>query len=405
MLESREGVATHRDTMPIGDFYKKLIRNKYRNVCELKPELSDSIVFCESIKTDAKFTATVKHPNQLHFTTKEDSNGVYELEIESGNFQTFEQLLTQNPAVVTGKDFVNNVISQMADLLVRLHSEQVYQVCMAPQCVFARKNDNKAMLFYHGSFFGNASVVRAIYEGFESYVAPEVLEGATPDERSDVFAFGKFIERMLADTSPDYVFRKVLSKATAADPLQRYASIDDMTADLKNKKGLKSTAIAAAAALLIALLAIGGYFTMLPDPVIVEFVDNNGGEYEDPFQMQQQHFEDPLIDDADSAETYPEDITADEALTLEAQRLFRRQFTREADQVLSKIYSREKMNSSEQAFIASSNSLMNDLMKKRDELADKAGLEPEDAVKISNEIINSIRDEKQKELKSFGVQK
>jgi hypothetical protein len=85
--------------------------------------------------------------------------------------------------------------------------------------------------------------------------------------------------------------------------------------------------------------------------------------------------------------------------------LFRRQFTREAERVLSKIYSREKMNSSEQTFISSSTSLMDELMQKRDELADQAGLTPEEASKIAGDIVNKIRTEKQKMLKSYGVQK
>jgi len=88
MLENREGVATHKESLPMGTFYKKLIDKKYRNVLELSSELTDSIVFCEALKADAKFTDTLHAEGQLHFTPKEDSNGIYELELEQGSYQT-----------------------------------------------------------------------------------------------------------------------------------------------------------------------------------------------------------------------------------------------------------------------------------------------------------------------------
>ena len=84
MLDSREGVATHHEDLPIGTFYKKLIEKKYRYVVEIRPELVDCIVFCEALKADAILTDTLVHPAQLHFKIKEDSSGIYEIELDSG---------------------------------------------------------------------------------------------------------------------------------------------------------------------------------------------------------------------------------------------------------------------------------------------------------------------------------
>ena len=62
------------------------------------------------------------------------------------------------------------------------------------------------------------------------------------------------------------------------------------------------------------------------------------------------------------------------------------------------------MNSSEQAFINSGNAMMDELYRKRDELATQSGMPAEKANEIATEIINKLREEKQKNLKSFGYQ-
>jgi len=82
MLNSQDGAATHREQLPFGVFYKKLIGRKYRNVLELKPELADSMVFCEALKNEQRITSAMTNRQQLHYELHEDSGGVYELEIE-----------------------------------------------------------------------------------------------------------------------------------------------------------------------------------------------------------------------------------------------------------------------------------------------------------------------------------
>ena len=217
-LEMIDGITLNREETNLGTFYKKLIDKKYRNVISLKQELTDNVVFCESLKANAAMAGQLKHPNLLQFKLNEEEGGVHEIELEQGNYQTFHQLLTINPAVVATKDYIDNVVKQTASMLRQLHEHNVYQCCLAPQWLFARKSDNMPMLLLQGSFFTGLSNQRELYEGFEEYMAPEVILGDAPDERSDVYALGKFIQRLYADGSLPFEYKTVVASAIDADP-------------------------------------------------------------------------------------------------------------------------------------------------------------------------------------------
>lgn len=404
MLDTREGIATNKEELPFGTFYRKRIDNKYRHVVALRPELTDSIVFCEALKADVAMSSVVKHPNQIKFTFNEDKANGYEIELELGNYLTFHQLLTQNPAVVASKDYINRVVEQMGGLLKQLHEHGVYQCCLAPQQVFVRKGDNMPLLLCHGSFYKGLKDQKALYAGFEEFVAPEVLNGETPDERSDVYALGKFIEQLHEDSSMAFEYKRTVATATASEPEKRYATIDQMLEAINSKRSMLHTAISIVAAFGIALLAIFLYLDMMPEPVDVEFVKPAVEEkMGDPYESGMTPAELGL-DPNDSTYMTDEDKAEQVNLEAEVERIFRRQFAREAERVLSLIYSKDNMNSSEQAFINGNNTQMEELLRKRDDLANQSGLELEKANKIANEIIDKIRVEKRRQLKSLGYQ-
>ena len=401
MLEKRDGVAMHHEEMPLGTFYKKLIDKKYRNVVGLRPDLSDSMLFCDGLRKDAEFTDGFHYNNQLHFSILSDSNGIYELELEKGNYTSFMQVLGSNPALVARGGYIEEVFAQLAKLLDQLHERNVFACCLAPQTIFARKSDNMPLLLLHGSFFKDK---KTLFKGFEEFVAPEVLDDAEPDERSDVYALGKFIQWALKDVGIPYEYKKALDKATSADPLERQSTPDDLLNAIKRRSSLKRTVLVFAATLVVALVLAGIYFEAVPEPVDVEFVNPTGTHDEDPFDDAE------LIDEELSGGSNDTTVMTDEerqemaALQAKNEEIFKRQFTREAERVLSKIYSADNMNSSQQAFIATSNTLMDDLMKRRDELAGKSGLPADKANHIASQIIGSIRDQKQKQLKTYGAQ-
>ena len=272
ILNAQEAMLPKREKLPLGNFYRKQIDGKYRFVVELKDALTDSIAFCEAVKKDAQWSLRQRVKHQLHFESHEDSGGLYELELESGNWQTLSQLLFASPAVVAQKSFTDQVVGGLMDYTEKLHAEGVYQLCFAPSNIFFRKGDNTPVLLTHGSFYLTMGNQRDLYGDCERFVAPEVLEHGAVDERSDVYALGKLIEYLFEQGSMPFEYKPVVKKAIAADPAQRYKSIDDMRSALSQRRSTIRGGIAVGSAIIIALLCFWGYVEMMPSAESIEFV-------------------------------------------------------------------------------------------------------------------------------------
>ena len=102
-------------------------------------------------------------------------------------------------------------------------------------------------------------------------------------------------------------------------------------------------------------------------------------------------------------------ITEEEKRTLDdymkkAEDIFRKQFTKEADKILSKVLNDSKMSDSEKEFMTSNNAMRDELMQLQTELAEQAGISDDRAGRISTEVLNQLYIEKQKKLRKYNFQ-
>ena len=421
MLNAQEGMAPRREKLPFGDFYRKQIDGKYRFVVELKSSLTDSIVFCEALKKEEQWSLKHRAKQQLHFELHEDSSGViYEMGLEPGNYQTLSQLFFDNPAVVAQKGFVDQIVGSLAEYASKLHSEGVYHLCFAPQNIFLRKGDLMPLLLCHGSFYSGLNDLDALYKDVEGFVAPEVLSHGTIDERSDVYSLGKFIDYLYTSSGRPFELKGVVKKATAVDPADRYASVEDLYSAMRHRHTLRRTSILGIAALAVALIVLGLFFEMLPNTEPVEFVK----PVEEPIEesLLDEGF-DPLTElgpDADSAtiaraiqdymmnDSDKVDAKKMREFEAKAEQIFRKQYTKAADAILSKIYNNERMNNNEKNFKAVSEEVMKELVEKQRELAVNSSLNDATAQRIASEIIDQLTEKKKAELEkkpNYGFQK
>ena len=273
MLNAQESLSSKREKLPLGDFYRKQIDGKYRFVVELNFMLTDSIVFCEALKKDAQWSLHQRTKHQLRFEAHEDSGGLYEIELEPGNWQTLSQMLFANPAVVAQKGFADQVVCELMDYAEKLHADGVYHLCFAPSNIFFRKGDNMPALLTHGSFYLSLGNQRDLYGDCERFVAPEVLERGTVDERSDVYSIGKLIEYLFEQGSMPFEYKPVVKKAIAADPDQRYKSIADMRSALVQRRNTIKGSMVVVSAIVIALFCFWIYVEMMPSAERIEFIE------------------------------------------------------------------------------------------------------------------------------------
>ena len=406
LLAARNEGKKHPVMQPIGGFYREQVDGKWRCVVDIRPELNQNIAFSKALQAECEKNATLVDKHQIHFTAvKNDAGDVERLELELGNYQTFEQLLMDNPAIVAEKGFMDTVLESLVEATSYLHSQQLRHVCYSPKTVFVRKGDSMALLLSHGSFYQAMSDLNEFYGDDVKYVAPEVLNGGTVDDRCDVYGIGKFMLSLYDQSDLPLEYRSALKKAASESPEDRFNTPDDLLKAIQKRRASFKSLITLLGVLIAVLVCVGMYFEYFPETQPVEFVN--------PVPRQPT---DDLIDDGfDPAElgvtSDGDSLVVDEATQRDyqakAEEIFRKKYEKEADRILSKIYNKDYMSNSEKQFMSESESTIQELMKSQSKLGDEAGLTPERSQLIATEIIERITNQKKKELggtNSRGIQ-
>ena len=396
LIAARSDGRLNKAQLPIGLYYRQQIDGKYRGRVDIRPELHRSIVFSEALKTECSRNATLTHQSQLHFQPVGDEGDIAQLEVEQGVYLSFEQLLSEQPAIVAEKDFIDNLLQSLVDAATYLHGQGVRHVCFSPRTVFLRKGDNAVKLFTHGSFYMALSDLEDFYGDDVRYVAPEVLAHGAVDERCDVYSIGRFMEAVYEHAPMPVEYRRVVSRAVSEKPEDRYPSPADMLKAMQQRRATKRSAMMFAVACVVALLCLALYFDMVPETSQVEFVK----------PVPRQPIDDLLDNgvtlaelDAEGVDSLTEeDLATERELQAKAEDIFRKNYEKEAERILSKIYNKEYMSNSEKIFLSKSRSVLEELMKKQEEMGHEAGLTPERSQLLATEIIDRISDQKKKEL-------
>ena len=419
MLEQRDIKKTSKIRMPYGYFYKRLIAGKYSNFVEFLDELTEDIFFGHCVKKECEVIGSINHKNQLHFSTNGDDDGVFAIAVEVGNYQTLEQLLNENPAIVARDEFLSSTLKSLFDITSTLNSKDIYHVCYAPSNILMRKNDNSVRLLCHGSFYKKVDA-DLLYEGVEDYVAPEVFNKGVIDSRTDVYSLGKLISHLYHSSDMPFELRPVVAKATNADPNKRYAFVEDFEAAINKAHTLKRTGLLGVAALTIALIIVGLFFYMLPSPDVVEYV--KPVEEPVPDEMVEEDMDALLgigaeTDSATIAQIVSQQKHVKDSLGMsegkmreynaKAEEIFRKQFTKAAEGIISKVYNNDQMNGSEKDFTVNAQKMTNELISKKDELMKSTAISADRAGAIADKIIEQLTEKKKAEMDKdyLGIKK
>ena len=399
MLAAKNDGRLNKTLLPIGEYYRVQIDGKYRAVVDIRPEMNSSIAFSGALKKECERNKTLVNRYQLHYTPVIDESGeIQQLEVESGMFLSMEQLLNENPAIVAEKGFVDNTLQALVDITTYLHGQGIKHVCYSPKSVLVRKGDHSVMLLSHGSFYLNMDDQRSLYGDDAAFVAPEVLEHGTIDDRCDVYSIGKFMETIFQRADMSMEYRKALKKATSEKPEDRYESPQALLKAVQKRRSMMHSALMLLAAVIIALVVYEIYSELIPEPVQVEYVKPAPRQATDDLLDDGFKPEDLGVVSADSLTEV--DQEAQRVYQAKAEEIFRKNYEKEADRILSKIYNKDYMNATEKQFAAQSQSTIEELMKTQQKMGAEASLTPERSQLIASEIIDRITNEKKKQLKN-----
>ena len=419
MIATRDARKTTKVRMPYGNFYKRLIDGKYSNFVEFHDELADNIFFSKSVKAEYEALSSIDQKGQLHFAPNEEEDGIYAIAVEVGNYLTVEQALNEDPSIVARGEFIKHTLNQLMDITSYLNELDIYHVCFAPSNILLRKGDLAVRLLCHGSFYEKVDQ-DVLYEGVERFVAPEVFNGGTIDARTDVYSLGKFIEYIYDSSGLPLELKRVVEKATAPDPANRYDSVETMRKMMTNLTNARRTGTLAIAAIAIAAAIVGLFFYLLPSPEVVEYVK----PVEEPIPDEMVEEDPDLLlgigADADSA-TIARIVQMEKQrkdslgmspgkmreYNAKAEAIFRKQFTKQAEAIISDVYNTKNMNASEQNFNAKSKIMTERLSKLQDELRKSTTLSQDRASGIASQVIEQLTEKKKAEMEKdyYGIKK
>lgn len=417
LIETRDARKTTKVRLPYGYFYKRQIEGKFSNFVEFHDELADSLFFSQGVKAEYEALSHIDQKSQLHYVPNEGDDGVYAIAVEVGNYITVEQLLNEDPAIVARGEFIKQTLRDLMDLTSFLNDKGIYHVCFAPSNILLRKNDNAIRLLNHGSFYKKVDQ-DILYEGVEDYVAPEVFNGGTIDSRTDVYSLGKFMTYLYESSGLPIELKKVVEKATAAEPEKRYDSVETMRHAINNMTNARRTGMMAAGAIAIAAIIVGLFFYLLPSPEVIEYV--KPVEEPVPDEMMDEDM-DALLGigaDADSAtiaqivelqrqkrDSLGVSPSKMREFNAKAEAIFRKQFTKAADAIISEVYNNDQMNASEQNFNAKSRVMTDRLGKLQEELTKSTTLSSDRANGIASQIIEQLTEKKKAAMEKdyYGI--
>ena len=399
MLAAKNEGKLNKTSLPIGEYYRVQIDGKFRSVINIRPDLDSSIAFSGALKTECERNKTLANKHQLHYTPVVNEKGeIEQLEVEQGVFLSMEQLLNENPAVVAEKGFIDNTLQALVDITTYLHGQGIQHVCYSPKTVMVRKGDRAIMLATHGSFYLSMNDQRGFYGDDAVFVAPEVLEHGSVDERCDVYSIGKFMEAIFLHAGMSVEYRKAMKKATSEKPEDRYDTPMALLKAVQSNRSMMRTGMLLAAAIVVALIAFEIYSELVPEPTQVEFVKPAPRQATDDLLDDGFKPEDLGVVSADSLSE--EDLETQRIYRAKAEEIFRKNYEKEADRILSKIYNKDYMNTTEKQFAAQSQSTIEELMKVQQKMGQEASLTPERAQLIASEIIERVTNEKKKQMKN-----
>lgn len=400
LLATKNSGKQYLTHMPIGDYYRTQIDDKYRGIVKINPELHENIVFSKALQKECKENGKLSNAHQLHFMPSTNEKEISQLDIEIGTYLSFEQLLNESPAVVAQKGFIDEVMRSLVDITTYLHQQGIFHVCFSPRTVFVRKGDYAVKLLSHGSYYLGMKDQQAFYGSDAEFVAPEVLNGGTVDERCDVYSIGKFMSVLFSCADMPLEYKQALKKATSEEPEGRFQTPEEMLKRLQKRRQTKNSVISLLVACAIALVCVVVYFDIFPESHPVEFVkpapenpqNNPLDEGFDPSTLGAAD-DDSVSDSADIA-------SRDGEFQAKAEQIFRKRYEKEAERILSKIYNKDYMSVSEKKFMADNQATLKELMEVQQQLGEEASLTPERSQLIASEIIERISNEKKRQLGS-----
>ena len=213
-FESIEQIDAHGATC---DSFRVKLYGKLHFLKRLKPAFTGDIRYQEALRKEFETGYRLEHPNLVRYISLTD-DGIL---MEYVDGETLSQRIAAHPEYFT-KQNTDKFLHQLLDAVACLHSHQVLHLDLKPDNVLLTRINSDVKLIdlgccYTDTFADTPGRTNA-------YAAPEQLSGGSVDERTDIYAIGKILERL-----PHHdINNKVIARCMASLPKERYQSVREL---------------------------------------------------------------------------------------------------------------------------------------------------------------------------------
>lgn len=238
------------------DTYRVKLYGKLHFLKQIKAEYAGDIRYQEALRKEFETGFVLDHPGLVRYISL-DSQGIL---MDYVDGETLTQWLTTQPNYFKQQKNVDKFVRQLLDVISYLHSHQVLHLDIKPDNIMIThiNHDVKLVDFdccYTDTFTDTPGHTKA-------FAAPEQLNGAQVNVRTDIYAFGKILEQL----PYYYKYNKVIARCTAQQLVDRYQSVDEILHDVRRRPPYLWIGLA----LILTILLLGGVLMkfLQPNPTI-----------------------------------------------------------------------------------------------------------------------------------------
>ncbi|MCM1023609.1 MAG: protein kinase [Prevotella sp.] len=227
------------------------IKTSERGMVEILTE-NDGKIIRRTVNAELSVYAALKN-SECKYLPK-----IYSAEIADGKTIVTEEFIegkTLLAANLDGKKTVRAMV-QLCAALEFIHGFGIVHRDIKPSNIlFANDGNIRLIDFEAARFVRNDKDKDTRYLGTDGFAPPEQYGFSQTDFRTDIYAAGQTFKTLLGSLSADKKYAKIIKKATALDPAERYQSAKEFANALTNKRGKISVSAVLAVAVAVTLFA------------------------------------------------------------------------------------------------------------------------------------------------------
>ena len=225
------------------DCYRIRRYGKLLFVKRLKPSLAGDPRYRAALRKEFETGYTLEHPSLVRYVECGDDYIV----MDYVDGVALDEFAEGHPEFFSDRKAVRRLLLQLAEAVQYLHHHQVLHLDLKPANILLTRIGHDVRLIDFGFCYTDAFPDTTGRTA--AYAAPEQLQpGGTLDVRTDIYALGRVMQSLPLPGG----YGSIIARCTAADPAERYPSVDALIAALQPRRHHGWLALVPALALIAA---------------------------------------------------------------------------------------------------------------------------------------------------------